>query len=98
LDLFWEIWGWSLSGGGGKSESKDCLQQSKNAVGLALVFIQLTIINKWTEKTYRAPANAAALFFVIVGSGGLHMMITSWSDIITTPGIWGNQTRTLIKP
>ena len=48
--------------------------------------------------TYKEPANPVALFLVIVGSGGLHMIITSWSDIITTPGNLGNHTRTLMKP
>ena len=48
--------------------------------------------------TYRAPANPAALFWVTTLSGGLHMIMTSWSDIITTPGNLGNHTRTLMKP
>ena len=49
-------------------------------------------------QTYNDPENPVALFFVTVGSGGLHMIITSWSDIITTPGNLGNHTRTLMKP
>lgn len=48
--------------------------------------------------TYKLPANPAALFSMMVGSGGLHMMISSWSDCITTPGNCGNHTRTWTKP
>jgi hypothetical protein len=48
--------------------------------------------------TYKLPANPAALFSIMVGSGGLHMMMSSWSDIMTTPGNWGNQMRTCTKP
>ena len=48
--------------------------------------------------TYNFPANPAALFDVTMGSAGLHMMMTSWSDIMTTPGSLGNQIRTLTKP
>jgi hypothetical protein len=49
--------------------------------------IKKSFNNSNKEITYSAPANPAALFLVTVGSGGLHMMITSWSDIMTTPGI-----------
>lgn len=48
--------------------------------------------------THKLPAKPAALFSITVGSGGLHMMISSWSDIITTPGNCGNHTRTCTKP
>lgn len=47
---------------------------------------------------YKLPANPAALFCIIVGSGGLHIIISSWSDCITTPGNCGNQMRTWTKP
>lgn len=33
-----------------------------------------------------------------VGSGGLHIMISSWSDCMTTPGNCGNQMRTWTNP
>ena len=33
-----------------------------------------------------------------VWSTGLHMMITSWSDIMTTPCSFGNHIRTVMKP
>lgn len=48
--------------------------------------------------TYKLPANPAALFWITVGSGGLHMIINSWSDCITTPGNCGNQIRTCTNP
>lgn len=48
--------------------------------------------------TYKLPANPAALFSMTVGSGGLHIIINSWSDCITTPGNWGNHTLTCTKP
>jgi hypothetical protein len=48
--------------------------------------------------TYKLPANPAALFSIMVGSGGLHIIMSSWSDIMTTPGNCGNQMRTCTKP
>ena len=48
--------------------------------------------------TYKLPAKPAALFSIIVGSGGLHIMMSSWSDIMTTPGNCGNQMRTCTNP
>lgn len=50
------------------------------------------------SNTYKLPEKPAALFCMIVGSGGLHMIINSWSDCITTPGNWGNHTRTWTYP
>lgn len=50
------------------------------------------------EYAYKLPANPAALFWMTVGSGGLHMIINSWSDCMTTPGNCGNQIRTCTNP
>lgn len=44
------------------------------------------------------PAKPAALFWMTVGSGGLHIIMSSWSDCITTPGNCGNQIRTWTNP
>lgn len=50
------------------------------------------------DNTYKLPANPAALFSIMVGSGGLHMIMSSWSDCMTTPGNCGNHTRTWTNP
>lgn len=55
-------------------------------------------VKRKEEITHKLPANPAALFWITVGSGGLHMMISSWSDIMTTPGNCGNHTRTCTNP
>jgi len=65
-----------------------------------LFFIIVRVTLSWIAAnflTYKLPANPAALFSIIVGSGGLHMMMSSWSDIITTPGNCGNHTRMWTK-
>ena len=47
---------------------------------------------------YILPEKLAALSENMTGSGGLHMITTSWSDIMTTPCNLGNQILTLMKP
>lgn len=59
--------------------------------------VSVVVITK-QRSTHKLPANPAALFSIIVGSGGLHIIMSSWSDCITTPGNWGNHTRTWTNP
>jgi len=39
-----------------------------------------------TNITYMEPANPAAFDCNTVADGGLHIIMTSWSDSMTTPG------------
>jgi hypothetical protein len=58
----------------------------------------VNLLNLLKKKTYICPAKDAVFLEVTVDSGGLHMMMTSWSDIMTTPGNFGNHTRALMNP